>query len=513
MMLRLLICVAMLAWSAAAPAQNLRAVISTDIRGAQPGMSPDDVTGMVGHHIFEGLVANRSDGTVAPLLAERVETAEDGRSYDFILRAGVRFHNGAPLTADDVVWAWRRYLEPATAWPCRALFDGRRQVRILGIEAVEPLRVRFRLEAPNAMFLSLLARSDCGAGAIAHRESVGPDGAWRAPIGTGPFRLAEWRTGEFVELARFDGYASPPGPMDGYVGDRTPRVAALRLMVIPDLSAARTALLAGNVDIWVGVPPDWKAELERAANLRVAFSPLVGMIALPMNARDPMLRDPRVRRAINLSLDYGQLTQALQAGLVPPNNSPIPATSRYHGAAAREGYRTDLQAARALLREAGYRNQPITLITNRRFAAMYDTGVIIQQFAQAAGINVQLEVLDCGAQLDRYNQGNYQLITFFYTPQLDPIFHFDRFTGARDAEADKVWENPRARELLRDYAATDDEAARQRIYDELHRLFIADAPMILINNGVTVAAFDRRVEGYQAWPGGRVRYWNVTVNR
>jgi peptide/nickel transport system substrate-binding protein len=300
--------------------------------------------------------------------------------------------------------------------------------------------------------------------------------------------------------------------MDGYAGDKTPRVASLRFVVVPDPAAARAALLSGNVDIWSGVPPDWKAELERAASLRVTSSPIVSMIALPMNTRDPLLRDPRIRRAMTMALDYGQITQALQAGLVPPNTSPIPESSRYHGV-AREGFRHDPAAARALLREAGYRNQPIALITNRRFAAMYDAGVIVQQFAQAAGLNLQLEVLDFGAQLDRYNRGDYQLLTFFYTPQLDPIFHFDRFTGSRDTERDKVWENPEAQQLLRDYAATTDDAAREQIYARLHRLFIADAPMIVVNNGVTVAAFDRRVAGFASWPGGRARYWNVTISR
>ena len=108
----------------------LRTMITTDIRGLMPGNSPDDNTGTVLQNIYEGLVAWRADGTVAPMLAKDIETSADGRTYTFTLRDGVRFHNGAPLSSREVVWTWERFLDPKSGWPCRANFDGTRQIKI-----------------------------------------------------------------------------------------------------------------------------------------------------------------------------------------------------------------------------------------------------------------------------------------------------------------------------------------------------------------------------------------------
>jgi len=105
--------------------------LATDIRGLMPGISPDDSTGTVLQQVYEGLVAWRADGTVAPMLAKEIAISEDGRSYTFTLRDGVTFHNGAPLTSSEVAWTWARFLDPKAGRPCRANFDGSRQIKIV----------------------------------------------------------------------------------------------------------------------------------------------------------------------------------------------------------------------------------------------------------------------------------------------------------------------------------------------------------------------------------------------
>lgn len=90
--------------------------LNGDIRSTSPGVNRDANTDTVMMHIVEGLVAYRENGLPAPLLAQVVDVSEDGKTYTFTLRDNVRFHNGAVLAADDVVWAWQRYLDPATNW-------------------------------------------------------------------------------------------------------------------------------------------------------------------------------------------------------------------------------------------------------------------------------------------------------------------------------------------------------------------------------------------------------------
>src|SRR5262245_14109909 len=159
--------------------------ISSDIRSTDPGVNRDSNTDVVLMHIVEGLVASREDGSPAPLLAERVEVSPDGLTYRFVLRRGIHFHNGAPLTSADVVWSWRRYLDPKTGWLCLPQFDGSHGARIVSVEAPAADVAVFTLSQPQPMFLTLMATVTCGGSPILHSSSVNADGSWRAPVGTG----------------------------------------------------------------------------------------------------------------------------------------------------------------------------------------------------------------------------------------------------------------------------------------------------------------------------------------
>jgi peptide/nickel transport system substrate-binding protein len=250
MMKRLLLACFLLTLASSSPARAeslLRTIVTTDIHGLMPGNSTDDNTGLVLQNIYEGLVAWRTDGTVAPMLASNTVVSPDGKTYTFTLRDGVKFHNGAPLTSREVAWTWERFLDPKSGWPCRPYFDGTRQVKITSIETPSPTQVVFHLAEPFGAFLSLMARSDCDGTGIAHPDSIGPDGAWTKAIGTGPFKLSEWRRGQFVELARNEDYAARSEPSDGLAGAKTPKVHRVRLTIVPDPAAAKAAILSGDL--------------------------------------------------------------------------------------------------------------------------------------------------------------------------------------------------------------------------------------------------------------------------
>ena len=161
----------------------------------------------------------------------------DGKTYTFRLREGVRFHNGAPLTSAEVLWSWKRYLDPKTDWRCLPDVDGRNGLKIEAVEAPDARTVTMRIDKPSALFLDTLARTDCGMAGILHPDSVGPDGAWKQPVGTGPYMMGPWQRGQHVTLNRFDGYVSPGDTPDGYVGRKRPLAASARFVVIPDAAA------------------------------------------------------------------------------------------------------------------------------------------------------------------------------------------------------------------------------------------------------------------------------------
>lgn len=213
-------------------------------------MNRDGNTDGVILHIVEGLVGYNNAGEVKPLLAESVEVAADGLTYTFKLRKDVKFHNGKPLTAEDVAWNWTRYLKPETKWTCLNDFAEGGAAHVTGVKATDASTVEITLEKPSAVFLGLMSRPECGYTGMISPESVAADGSFVKPIGTGPFQWDEWKKGEYIRLAKFADYVSPAndGKPDGMVGSKRPLADGIKFMVIPDASTVKAGLESGVLD-------------------------------------------------------------------------------------------------------------------------------------------------------------------------------------------------------------------------------------------------------------------------
>jgi peptide/nickel transport system substrate-binding protein len=495
----------------AAAQTPLRASLNSDIRSTQPGGNRDFNTDSVMMHVVEGLVALNERAAPVPMLAEKVDVSPDGLTYTFTLRQGVTFHNGAPLTSAEVLWSLRRYMDPSTQWRCLPDLNGRSGLaRITDMAAPDARTVTVTLEKPAALFLPTIARPDCGSTGILHPSSVGADGAWVKPVGTGPYSLGEWRRGQYVELERFEAYATLPGERDGFAGGKRAVMPRIRFVVIPDSSAAKAALLAGNLDVLTDVPSPELPDLRARRDATVAAAPSMGVTALLLQTRDPLLKDERIRRALALSIDVPELVTGILGQDTQPNASPLPTASAFRSQAQSSRPARDVAAARRLLAEAGYRGQTIRMITNRRYPNVYDSAVTAQAMAADAGIKIELEVMDWATQLDRYTRGDYQMMSFIYSPRLDPSLSYEMISGPKDTQPRKVWDDPQALALIQRSMTVTDAAERQAIFDELYRLFMAQVPMIILYNQPDYVAFRQGVRGVQPWASGQTRLWGVS---
>ncbi|WP_372400480.1 ABC transporter substrate-binding protein [Azospirillum sp. HJ39] len=506
-----------LAVAAAAPAQAqgtaqaIKVALNADIRSTNPGVNRDDNTDSVVLHMVEGLVGYRENGSVAPLLAASVDLSPDGKAYTFHLRKGVTFHNGAPFTAQDVLWNWNRYMDPKTDWRCRSEFDGRNGLKVESVAAPDADTVTMTLDRPSALFLGTLARTDCGGTAILSRDSVKADGSWDKPVGTGPFRFVEWRQGEYVDVARFDGYRSPPGDrMDGMVGAKTPQVQSVRFLIVPDAATAKTALEAGAVDVAQLLDTD-VPEMAKSRTAEAAFYPATTKHVFLFQTLDPLLGNVKLRQAIAASLDIPQLVAAVTNGVGTPNNSAIPPMSDYYDDIQKQGYRYDPAKAATLLKEAGYKGEPVTIIANKRVhVPSYNAAVIAQAMMQAAGINAQIQVMEWATQLDRYNTGKYQMMSFSYSSRLDPALSYEQFAGPKATQPRKVWDDPEAQALLEKASTISDKEQRQSLFDEMHKRQMAATPLIVFTNGQEAWGHTKRVQNAIPWEG-KARVWGARV--
>ncbi|MGO4737000.1 ABC transporter substrate-binding protein [Bosea sp. 2KB_26] len=490
---------------------TINVALNADIRSTNPGVNRDDNTDAVVLHMVEGLVGYRENGAVAPLLAESIAVSPDGLTYTFTLRKGVKFHNGAVMTSADVLWNWNRYMDAKTDWRCRAEFDGRTGMKVTSVDAPDPSTFVMKLEKPSAMFLDTMARTDCAMVAIIHKDSVKADGSWDRPIGTGPFTLGEWRRGEFVSLKRFDGYVSPPGEQrDGYVGRKRALVPEVKFLSIADGATIKAGLMSGALHV-ADIPDSDVPEMKKIPNLEVMSAPSATKHAFLFQTRDALLGDVRMRQAIAAALDLDQIVAHTSNELGKTNNSAIYVSSPYYSDVQRQRYSQDLAKVKKLLAEAGYKGQPIKLVANKRSTVpSFPAAVVAQAMLQAAGINSEIEVLEWATQLDRYAKGNFQMMSFSYSARIDPAQSYNQFSGPKDAFPSKAWDSRRADELIEKATLVGDPAERQKLFDELHKLMLAEAPLIFLYNQVDTAGVSRKLRGFAPWVAGKPRLWEVS---
>ncbi|TXR47092.1 ABC transporter substrate-binding protein [Phyllobacterium endophyticum] len=491
----------------------LRIRLNADIRSLDPGVNRDANTDIVQSHLFEGLVAYTEDASIDPLVAKSVHVSSDGKAYTFVLRDGLKFSNGEPVTTHDVLFSWKRYTDPVTGWRCLPEVDGRGAVKVTDVSAKDDTTVVFTLEKPSALFLTTLARTDCGGTGIFHRSSIGADGRWKEPITTAPFKLREWKRNQYIELVKNENYMPLPGRPDGMTGNKSVEVDKARFAIIPDESTAKAALIAGDLDINYDVENSDLPEYKTHKDIVLDTTPIMNVGDFLFQTNDPVLKDVRIRKAFLLSLDMPELVNAVTDGQATPSNSPIPKPSIFYGPVQKELVQRDVEAAKKLLSEAGYNGQPIKMLTNKRYPTMFNSAIAAQAMAAETGLNIELEVVDWGAQTDRYLSGDYQIMSHGFSARLDPSLSFDMFSGVKKEEPRKVWENEKALQLLNKSMVASDPKERQTLLDQIEKLFREDVAMIVTHSGVRTSAVRSNVVGYKGWALGTPRAWGVQLKK
>jgi peptide/nickel transport system substrate-binding protein len=338
---------------------------------------------MVLYALHDGLVKPMPGKSMAPSLAESWSVSPDGLVYEFALRKGVRFHNGDPVTADDVKFSFERY---------KGIYARTLKERVAAVETPDPARVRFRLKQPWPDFMTYYGTLATGAGWIVPRkyvEKVGDDGFKKAPIGAGPYRFVSFTPGIELVVEAFEGYWR-----------KTPSVKRLVFRVIPDPATRLAALKRGEVDIAFSMIGELADEVRRTPGLAVKpVFPSTHWLSFPdqWDPKSPW-HDRRVRLAANLAIDRQAINEARTAGMSRITSSIVPSTFELYWVPPPPVY--DPVAARRLLAEAGY---PGGFDAGDYFCDMTsaDAAEAVIGYLQAVGIRAKLRPLERAA----FNKG------------------------------------------------------------------------------------------------------------
>jgi peptide/nickel transport system substrate-binding protein len=522
----------------AKPGGTLRLAIYQEPGLLNPWLNPQNVTGLVAEQVLEGLLDVDERGNRVPLLAAEVPSVQnggvsaDGKTVTYKLRRDVRWHDGQPFTAKDVLFTYQVIMDPSNPVNTRAGYS-----QIGSVETPDDYTVVVRFKEFYAPFLALFS-AILPAHVFSGTTSIEKHEFGRRPLGTGPFKFVEWASGDHITLARNPDYWVKGRPyLDQVIFRITPsrEVAVAQLKtgeadVVWNLIEAQIPDLAGHPDIDVWAEPGTNVE-RLVLNLSAPSGPHQGDPDYP----HPILGDPRVREAIELAINKQQIVDKLLYGKTTVGSSPLPTGWAAPKIAPSE---YSPEKARRLLDEAGWKPGPdgIRIKDGVRAQMIYSTTTgdqlreltqqVIQEQLKNVGIALEIKNLPSAVLLGSWQdnaprkRGNFDINMWTTGAGIDPqshlfgYFHSSQipseanrgegfnFSRLRDQTVDKA---------LEEAGATPDQEKRKAAYERAIRRIVELRPHIFLYNRLDVDGARKYVKGHVHNPwrdlGWDLKHW------
>jgi peptide/nickel transport system substrate-binding protein len=420
-----------------------------------PGLDPTTATSaviprVVYSNILEGLVKIDRNGKIAPALVRDFKISKDGKEYTFILKKGVKFHDGKPFDAEDVKFTFERLMDPKTATAHPEYYKD-----IDSVQVVDSHTVKIKMKNVNSMFLFNLARPDS---IIVNKQAV--DRLKSAPIGTGPFKFVEWVRGDHITLAKFDDYHRKG----------IPYIDKVTFNFIGDPSAQIASLKAGDIDVIAyDVSPENALLLEKDPKFKVLNGYTTTKVILSTNNSRKPFNDVRIRRAMAHAIDRTALIKGAMSGYGVPIGSHMDPGNPYY-IDLTPYYPYNPEKAKQLLKEAGYADgfEAVIKLPERYVYARRSGEIIADMFSQV-GIRLKIELTEWGQWIDRvFKNADYDLTVIGHAEPFDiniyanPKYYFR-------------YDSPKFQETLKKAEMEADPKIRKELYIACQKIITEDA--------------------------------------
>ncbi len=459
-------------------------------------------------HLFSGLVAFDQDMNLIPDIAERWDKSEDGGTYTFYLRQGVKFHHGKEITASDFKYSWERACRPETGSPTAATYlndiVGAKEMlageakEIEGIEVIDDYILQVTIDAPKAYFLAKLSYPV----AFVVDEANVKSGKewWRKPNGTGPFKLKEWIKGELILLERNELYYREKAKI-GYIaflllGDPMQMYERGEI----DVTYVSTAYLERVMD----ETNPLHQELVEAPELSISY--------IAFNTTKPPFNNPKVRQAFCHAVNKERVvSQVLKnsvsqaEGILPPG---MPGYSEEI-----QGLEYDLELARELITEAGVNLSPLTFTFPGEggYVPSWLTA-ILYQWEQNLGVEVEVRQLESDAYYYRLDEEKDEAFFFGWVADYpDPQNFLEILFHSQSVNNKGEYSNAEVDNLLEQAAVEQDSSIRFRLYQQAEQKIVSDAACLPLWFGRNYVLVKPYVKGYTLSPLGIPWLTNVSI--
>ncbi len=440
-------------------------------------------------NVYDTLVEPDADLQMRPALAESWDVTPDQLTWTFHLRRGVKFHDGSPLTADDVVFTYRRIIDEELA-------NVDKLSAIADIRAANPSTVVLRLKQPSPNLLTNLGGFK--GMAIVQRKNVESGQIATHPIGTGPFSFEGQKSGDSITLN-----ANPD-----YWGG-APKVSGVVFRFIPEKSTALSALQAGEIDWTDSIPTQRVNQLSDDDSVNLAVVPSNDYWYLALNEARKPWNDVRVRQAIAYAIDRDAIVTATSYGTAANNQLAIPKGNFWYTDYSR--YHYDIDTAKRLLAEANAAPQKLDMLVTNEYPETVTAAQIIADNLAPLGITVNIRTVDFATWLDEQNSGHFDMLMMGWLGNIDPDdFYYAQHHTDGTSNAQK-FSNPEVDRLLDAGRVETNQDARAQIYRKAATLIADEGSYIYLYNPSVIQAWNKDMSGYEARRDKAVRFRTASI--
>lgn len=467
---------------------QLVVAIPADVTSLDPAITMDNTTWKIVYNVYQRLVDYDGATTnIKPGLAKEWEVSEDGLTWTFYLEEGHKFSDGTPVDAEAVKASFERSLE-IDAGPASVF------TMISEIKVEDPLTVTFDLSEPFPPFLSTLAANYgniVNPKVLEHDEGgdLGQNYLATATMGSGPYKLTEWKKGESLTLE---------------VNEHSkiqPHFKKVIFRIINDSSVQRMQLEKGEIDIAEGIPVDQIHTLENVEHVTIIQEPslLVDYVYINNKSGNPALQDKRVRQALNYAIDYESMINGVQLGFATQMHGPIPDGLWGHDKSVKQ-YNYDVEKAKQLLQEAGAENLELTLLYSDNKSWWETEALALQANLAEIGVKLNLNKVAYATSREMMDKGEFDLMLGVWSPDFGDPFMFMNywFDSANHGLAGNraFYTNAEVDQLLKQAATNNDQEVRHALYKQVQDIVLDEAPYILLYQKDFILPMSKNVKGF-----------------
>lgn len=493
----------------AAGAANL--VLESEAVILDPHATTAAITRTFATHVFDTLFAMDGQGMIRPQMVAAWETSPDGLVWNFRLRDGLLWHDGAPVTAADCVASLERWAPKDSQG--RMLWAAKAE-----LVAVDAKTFRLTLARPFPLVLDVLGKPNAPLPVMLPERlaRVPVETRIREIVGSGPFKFrpGDWRPGNYMILERFEGYVPREEPNDFLAGGKRVHLDTITLRVMPDQATGATALVAGEIDYMQYLPFDLLPRIERARGVRLLGLGGIHMFQgnFRLNHAAPPFDDPAIRRVLWQCADQASILTAIgvpERFRAPPCPSFFLCDGPFDSRGGGEAMGVDVQSARRALAATPYRGEKIVFLTVAGSISQTAAAVMIQNMQQA-GFNVEEQQMDWGTVLARRarREGWHMFAVYANgTDMFSPLTHFYVSNTCADYPG---WDCDRGVErLLGEFALAPTPDDRKRIAGEIQAAEARHVPAVMWGQFTIPAGYRDRLRDLPqaAYP----MFWGVRV--